>query len=91
MIAKGDNIGPVRFKSGVVAKGPISVEAVTAVPEAEADSDNGTVATSPWEGVKNGGCEHLVSSRAIWPIIETQMIDKTLLPSVTRREQQTGG
>jgi hypothetical protein len=62
-IAKGDDISPARFKRRVVAKEPVLVEAVTVVPVAEADSDNGskTVATSPEEEVKHDGDEHLVS------------------------------
>jgi hypothetical protein len=80
-IAKGDDIGPVRYKSRVV-KEPVLVEAVTAGPGAEVDSDNGskTVATSPEEDVKHDDDEHLVSPSMIMPFIETLMIDKTLLP-----------
>jgi hypothetical protein len=59
----GEDVGWASLKSRVVAKEPVLAEAITARPEAEAESDNGskTVATSPEEDDKHGSDEHLVS------------------------------
>ena len=63
--ATGDDIAPASLNSGLVVKKPVLVEAVTAGPGAEGDSDNGsrTAATSPEEDDKRGGD---VSPNVVW-------------------------
>ena len=65
----GEDIGWASLKSRVVAKEPVLAEAITARPEAEAESDNGskTVATSPEEDDKHSTNEHLVSPAVQMP------------------------
>ncbi|KAF8483730.1 hypothetical protein DFH94DRAFT_625730 [Russula ochroleuca] len=70
----GDDIGPASLKSETVVKKPVLVEAVTAGPVAEGDSDNSskTAATSPEEDDKRGGDERLVSPSAVWLLIKAK-------------------
>ena len=71
----GDDIGLAGLKSETVAKKPVLVEAVTAGPVAEGDSENSskTAATTPEDDDNRGGDERLVSPSAVWLSIKAKI------------------